>query len=192
MLSAQHTYRHVKSRNVGGEPFSSTYWPLWYPSRALTNLQTGTLRCHQQWTGCIKLHSLYASLSSWPGVGSDSPRGCIGGPWQPHLSARWSVLCRCCFFSQRQIGGFCHGWNSADKSVLPLLRSYILSFHGSRKLAPDLGIHFRGSQTFDILWTRIFVQFGLELLAPHLFWQQIIKNSRQTFAKGRRGFLACC
>lgn len=98
MLSAQRTYRHVKSRNVGGEPFSSTYWPLWYPSRALTNLQTGTLRCHQQWTGCIKLHSLYASLSSWPGVGSDSPRGCIGGPWQPHLSARWSVLCRCCFF----------------------------------------------------------------------------------------------
>ena len=33
-------------------------------------------------------------------------------------------------FSQRQIGGFCHGCNGPDKSVLSLLRSYILSFCG--------------------------------------------------------------
>ena len=40
-------------------------------------------------------------------------------------------------FAQRQIGGFCYGCNGADKSALSLLRSYILSFHGCRKLAPD-------------------------------------------------------
>ena len=79
-------------------------------------------------------------------------------------------------FSQCQIGGFGHGCNGADKSVLPFLRPYILSFHSSRKLAPDWGFHFRGSQTLDILRTRMFVQFGLELLVPHLFWQKIIEN----------------
>ena len=159
MLSVQRIYRHGNSRNVGGESFSSTYWPLWYPSRAWINHQTGTLRYHQQWTGCIRLHSLYASLSWWPGVGSDSPRGCIEVPWQQHLSRRWSDLCLG-FIFPHQVGGFCHGCNGTDKSVLPVLWSYILSFYGSRKLAPDRGVHFRGSHNFDIFWmSRVFINF---------------------------------
>ena len=90
----------------------------------------------------LKLHGFYASLSSWPGVGSDSPGGCIEVPLQQHLliSDQFFVLA---VFAQRQIGGFCHGCNDG-----PVIRGGLNRPHrSSRARSGALSSHSRSSSS---------------------------------------------
>ena len=90
----------------------------------------------------LKLHWFYASLSSWPGVGSDSPGGCIEVPLQQHLliSDQFFVLA---VFAQRQIGGFCHGCNDG-----PVIRGGLNRPHrSSRARSGALSSHSRSSSS---------------------------------------------
>ena len=91
-------------------------------------------------------------------------------------------------FSQCQIGGFCHGCNGADKRVLSLLRSYILSFCGFQSWLQIEGFTFVVCKSLTFSGRGYLSSLALSFSSPIFSDKRLLKIAAKPAQRGGEVF----